>query len=561
MPTMSRRIQTGDAMLGSTRVRFLLGVSLFVILVITLSTTGGPAGAEAPGTWTTRAPSGLARSEVSFVKAKGKFYLAGGSKLRHQAYDPTTNRWADVADFPEKLNHIQAVAVGGKIYYIGGLAGWPAPHSSDLHIYDPVSDTFTTGKPMPRGRGGGGAAVHQGKIYYAGGLHNGTTVKWFDVYDPDSDSWSQLPDMPRARDHFHAAVVDGNFYAIGGRKSSVSLNATTTANDAYDLSGGSWMQGRRSLPSPRGGFATAVLGDEILIIGGEGGGSAHDEVEAYDTSSDTWRTLAPMPTARHGIQAVVCSGGVYVADGGTQQGGGGLTDVFEVFSLGSLVPCGDDPPESPPPPPPPPSDFVARDTFTRSVKRAWGAADEGGPWARIIGPARSFWVNGRKGNLSIPRRGGGRRALRLSQTSARDLEVSLRIGFADAVVGRKRSAAAFLTLRGQEGGEHDRVGLVLKRGAVFLRARTSSGERLFKDVRLGRSSVGDVYRVRVTLKGASPTTLRVRAWRKGATEPSSRKQTVSNLGQEMPGSIGIWTFSRSRARMRMSFDDLVARHL
>jgi N-acetylneuraminic acid mutarotase len=555
MPTMSRRRERVEAILGSTRVRFLLGVSLFVVLVVTLSTAAGSAGAEAMGTWTTRAPSGLARSEVSFVMAKGKFYLAGGGKLRHQAYDPTTNMWTDVAPFPEKLDHIQAVTVGGKIYYIGGLAGWPGPHSSKLYIYDPASDTFTTGASMPRGRGAGGAAVHQGKIYYAGGLHNGTTVKWFDVYDPDGDSWSQLPDMPRPRDHFHAAVVDGNLYAIGGRVSSVSLNATTTANDAYDLSGGSWMQGRKSLPSPRGGFATAVLGDEILIIGGEGGGRAHDEVEAYDTSSDVWRTLAPMPTARHGIQSVVCSGGVYIADGGTQQGGGGLTDVFEVFSLGSLIPCGDDPPE-----PPSPSDVVARDSFARSVKAGWGAADEGGRWARIVGPARSFWVNGRKGNLAIPRR-GGRRALRLSQVSARDLEVFLRISFADAVVGRKRSAAAFLTLRGQEGGEHDRVGLVLKRGAVYLRARTSSGERLFKDARLGRSSGKDVYRIRVSLEGASPTTLRAKAWRKGATEPSSWKQRVSNLGTEMSGSIGIWTFSRSRARMTMNFDNLVARHL
>jgi hypothetical protein len=553
MSTMSRKRQRVEAMFGTTRVRFILSVSILVILVMTLSTAGGSAGAEAKGTWTTRAASGLARAEVSFVKAKGKFYLAGGRKLRHQAYDPTTNMWTDVAPFPEKLDHIQAVTVGGKIYYIGGLAGWPGPHSSKLYIYDPASDTFTTGASMPRGRGAGGAAVHQGKIYYAGGLHNGTTMQWFDVYDPDTDSWSQLPDMPRPRDHFHAAVVDGIFYAIGGRVSSVSLNATTRANDGYDLNRGSWTQGRKSLPSPRGGFATAVLGDEILIIGGEGGGSAHDEVEAYDTASDTWRTLAPMPTARHGIQAVVCSGGVYVADGGTQQGGGGLTDVLEVFSLGSLVPCGDDPPEPPPPP-----DFVARDSFTRSVKPGWGAADEGGRWARIIGPARSFWVNGRKGNLAIPRR-GGRRSLRLSQVSARDLEVFLRIGFADAVVGRKRSAAAFLTLRGQQGGEHHRVGLVLKRGAVFLRARTSSGDRLFEDVRLGRSSGGDAYRVRVTLEGASPTTLRARAWRKGATEPSSWTQTVSNRGPEMPGSIGIWTFSRSRARMRMSFDNLAAR--
>ena len=32
-----------------------------------------------------------------------------------------------------------------------------------------------------------------------------------------------------------------------------------------------------------------------------------------------------MPTARHGIQAAVCNGGVYIAGGGTTQGGGAPT--------------------------------------------------------------------------------------------------------------------------------------------------------------------------------------------------------------------------------------------
>jgi hypothetical protein len=46
-----------------------------------------------------------------------------------------------------------------------------------------------------------------------------------------------------------------------------------------------------------------------------------------------------MPTARHGIEAAVCNGGVYVPDGGTKQGGGGQTAVQEVFFLGGATDC------------------------------------------------------------------------------------------------------------------------------------------------------------------------------------------------------------------------------
>jgi hypothetical protein len=80
------------------------------------------------------------------------------------------------------------------------------------------------------------------------------------------------------------------------------------------------------------------LGGEILVIGGEGGGQAHSVVEAYAPASNSWRTLAPMPTARHGIQAVTCNGSAYIAAGGTQQGRG-PTGVHEVLSFGPRQPC------------------------------------------------------------------------------------------------------------------------------------------------------------------------------------------------------------------------------
>ena len=292
-------------------------------------------GSSLAGAWESRAPSGPARQEVSYVQVGGKFYLAGGSTT-HEVYNPATNTWSTIAPLPQQLDHIQGVEVGGLIYYIGGLQQWPGPNVDTVYIYNPATNTFKQGAPMPRGRGAGGVAVHGGKIYYAGGLNNSVAVPWFDVYDPAANTWTQLPDMPTARDHFHAAV-NGKFYAIGGR--NVQIDAMTTVNQAFDFATGTWTSGLAPLPTARGGFAAAALGDEVLIIGGEGNGQTFQAVEAYNTVTNTWRKLADMPTPRHGIQAAVCNGGVYIAAGGLTQGGGSPTDVHEVFFLNGAKPC------------------------------------------------------------------------------------------------------------------------------------------------------------------------------------------------------------------------------
>jgi Malectin domain/Kelch motif/Cep192 domain 4 len=293
-------------------------------------------GSSLAGAWESRAPSGPARQEVSYVQVGSKFYLAGGSTTQ-EVYDPATNAWSTVAPLPQQLDHIQGVEVAGLIYYVGGLQQWPGPNVDTVYIYNPATDTFKQGAPMPRGRGAGGVAVYNGKIYYAGGLNNSMAVPWFDVYDPAANTWTQLPDMPTARDHFHAAVVNGKFYAIGGR--NVQIDAMTTVNQAFDFTTGNWTLGLAALPTARGGFAAAALGDEVLIIGGEGNNQTYHTVEAYNTVTNTWRKLADMPTARHGIQAAVCNGGVYIAAGGLVQGGGSPTDVHEVFFLNGAKPC------------------------------------------------------------------------------------------------------------------------------------------------------------------------------------------------------------------------------
>jgi N-acetylneuraminic acid mutarotase len=317
------------------RTILLTTVALLASLVVAVPSTAG----DLPGSWETRTSAPATRNEGTFVPLDGQIHLMGGKKLSHQVYDPDSDSWIPgAAGMPEKLDHVQGVAVGGKIYFVGGLVTWPSTHSDNVYIYDPDTNAWTEGAPMPRPRGAGATVVHEGKIYYAGGLHNGVAVKWFDVYDPVTNTWTELPDMPREREHFHGAVVNGKLYAIGGRL--VDINEFVTQTDAYDFGMGEWQTGFEPIPTPRGGFGAAVVDGQIVVMGGEGGGEAKGRVEVYDPVNDCWYQAEPMAIPRHGFQAAEVGGNVYVATGNTDQGGGSATAAHDRFVPGDLPGCG-----------------------------------------------------------------------------------------------------------------------------------------------------------------------------------------------------------------------------
>jgi N-acetylneuraminic acid mutarotase len=59
--------------------------------------------------------------------------------------------------------------------------------------------------------------------------------------------------------------------------------------------------------------AVVVLNDEIVVIGGfDGAGGVTALVEAYAPSTDTWRSLADLPTPLHHANAAVVDGALFV---------------------------------------------------------------------------------------------------------------------------------------------------------------------------------------------------------------------------------------------------------
>ncbi len=297
----------------------------------------GASAAAQIGMWETRAPYPLEATEVAAAAIGAKVYVVGGliragSTNRLFIYDPFTDTWLEGAPLPilGGVDHPNVAAVSGKVYFLGGIRIGTGFVTGRTFEYDPADNTWTERAPMPIPRAASGVAALGGRIYVAGGLADSGSVSSFEAFDPTTNSWTVLPPMPTARDHLTAQAVGSKFYAIAGRRGGSNFNV----NEEYDPVTNTWTA-RASIPTPRGGLGSGTIGGRIQVFGGEGPSGTPEgtfpQNEEYDPSTDTWRILAPMPTPRHGIYGATVDGRRLFVPSGGPRAGGFFSSVHEAF--------------------------------------------------------------------------------------------------------------------------------------------------------------------------------------------------------------------------------------
>jgi len=286
------------------------------------------------------------RHEAAFVGVGDKIYLLGGrGEKPNNIYNTNTNTWSEGAQPPVEMHHLQPVVYNKKIYVMGAMTG-PYPGETpipNIYIYHPKEDRWEKSTPIPadRQRGAAGVVLYKGKMYMACGIkdgHRGDHKKWLDSFDPKTGQWETLPDAPRPRDHFQALTVSDKLYLLGGRTTIAADNPfknTISEVDVYDFKTSKWMTLPDGLPTKRAGNYVTLVGNEILVMGGESFTQepSHAETEALNINSHNWRTLAPMVQGRHGTGAVLIDGKIYVASGSGNRGGGPELTTLEYFSF------------------------------------------------------------------------------------------------------------------------------------------------------------------------------------------------------------------------------------
>jgi len=256
--------------------------------------------------------------EISAVTIDDRIWVVGGFEARGEVatvriLDPITATWSLGPPLPVARHHVALATLGGDLYVLGGMETIRFSNVDDAWVLRRGADTWTPIAPLPEERGAGIAGVVEGRIIIVGGQGRGGLRPATLLYDPDTDTWSGGAPIPTPREHLAGFVHDGEVWALGGRALSLSSNFDVV--EIYDPATDSWRTGP-SLTVPPGGLEAAGRDGVAYAVGGEQPDRALDLAEAIDLAGGgSWRAIAPVPTPRHGHAMAAAAGRVWVIGG------------------------------------------------------------------------------------------------------------------------------------------------------------------------------------------------------------------------------------------------------
>lgn len=241
--------------------------------------------------------------------------------------------WTSLAPVPAPTEGISTANVGNLIVAAYGYS----PTSGDTNltrIYDIDADSWSLGSPAPGGGSSEGTAVSHGGSMYALGGRNGTQQQMNHRYTPETDTWEVLAPMPTGRTGLGAAVVGDSIYAVGGRTSTSPCSGGPLATvERYDILTDTWTT-VAPLPTALSDIGVISHGGKIYVFGGctVGTATASSEVYIYDPTTDTWTTGTDMPTPRASFYGVGIVGNNIYVMGGTDATGA-PSPANEVYNI------------------------------------------------------------------------------------------------------------------------------------------------------------------------------------------------------------------------------------
>jgi uncharacterized protein (TIGR03437 family) len=288
-------------------------------------------------------PAGTA-SPAGLAAANGRLYYIGGldqsgPSNRVQVYDPVTNQWGTGAPMPKVVTSAQSAAVGSRVYVIGGWSPADGFATNGVQVFDAAVNRWSNLQPAPLAVYGGAAASVGSKVFIMGGWisnagGNQVPTTQVHILDTTTGNWSTGTSSPLAVAGASAVAVGNAIYLIGGITLDHSIS---NAVSVYSVVTNSWGDGPGAL---RGVYEAAAgyTASRIYLVGGrlaEGGPCDTGRIQILDVARGLWQDghEQPIPTAAGG--AAVLNGKFYTVGGRTMVGidsaPGDVSDVVQRY--------------------------------------------------------------------------------------------------------------------------------------------------------------------------------------------------------------------------------------
>ena len=151
-----------------------------------------------------------------FTVANNKLYILGGFNINVSStneiweFDPNAaagSRWTQKVNTPEGIMYAPTCAIDG-IIYVGGASDWDTVgltviDTTNSFSFDPVANTIGTIAAIPRATGETRALTFNGQMYVMGGGRVAPNPSnEVDIYDPGTNTWTTGDPFSNARRNF-----------------------------------------------------------------------------------------------------------------------------------------------------------------------------------------------------------------------------------------------------------------------------------------------------------------------------------------------------------------------
>lgn len=231
-------------------------------------------------------------------------------------YDPASNSWTQIANYPEGKIYHAACFVIGNLGYVGTGRYENGSYSTKFHAYNPQTNTWSQIADFigPARRGAVGFTLNNKGYVGTGQMNSGYSAAFYE-YSPLSDSWAQVSSIPGSTRTSSVAFTIGNYGYVG---TGNTFGGSENDFYQYDATTDTWTQkanvGNITRQEAHGfsldGFGYIGTGDDFSS------GNNFKDFWKYDPASDAWVQLQDFDgTARRYLTGFTIGSRAYMGTG------------------------------------------------------------------------------------------------------------------------------------------------------------------------------------------------------------------------------------------------------
>ncbi len=300
----------------------------------TVTPSPTPTATPCPSSWADDAALPYAVAGAAVTTLDGYIYEAGGTGnsgiMNNVARYNGSGSWQAVANLPIANSDAVAVSDGARLYVIGGFDS--SGHAiNNVQIYNPATNSWSAGTPMPTSSGGAAGMYINHIVYVFGGCPDGGCshpLNNVQIYDTGTGGWTHGVNIPDGFGYGMSAYTgDALVVLTGGIDSS---GHATSYSYGYDYSDDRWSNSHHGLgdeavgdlPESWWGGSAANLDGQLFVFGGVNGdnSAASSKSIYYEPETQRWTYAPNLHTATYRAGGAELNGKLYIIGGSTTIG-------------------------------------------------------------------------------------------------------------------------------------------------------------------------------------------------------------------------------------------------